>query len=126
MRYTRVIQRKTCHSERSRGIPLRTLKAIPRDPSTSLRSAQDDSESLIINPIHLPSSPCHAIALRRRVGFMSTKEFSILHLQVPLGAYPRFFVPPISGKQIRTVLFNDFLSNFRAANMRGDVFIQQH
>src|SRR3954451_3071468 len=32
-----------CHSERSRGIPQQNLKATPRDPSTSLRCAQDDT-----------------------------------------------------------------------------------
>src|SRR5580765_5870514 len=32
-----------CHSERSRGIPQRNLKATPRDPSASLRSTQDDT-----------------------------------------------------------------------------------
>src|SRR6476646_6480168 len=30
------------HSELSRGIPLRNLEGIPRDPLTPLRSAQDD------------------------------------------------------------------------------------
>src|SRR3954471_3460184 len=35
--------RKTCcHSERTRGIPLQNVQLFPRDPSTSLRSAQDD------------------------------------------------------------------------------------
>jgi len=32
--------------ERSRGIPLRDKKVISRDPSTAVRSAQDDSASI--------------------------------------------------------------------------------
>src|SRR5262245_22961685 len=32
------------HSERSRGIPWQNLDATPRDPSTSLRFAQDDTK----------------------------------------------------------------------------------
>src|SRR4029078_10431741 len=35
-------RKPSCHSERSRGIPLQNLQLFPRDPSTSLRSAQDD------------------------------------------------------------------------------------
>src|SRR5947208_10076921 len=31
-----------CHSQRRRGIPMNELWMSPRDPSTSLRSAQDD------------------------------------------------------------------------------------
>src|SRR4029077_15287515 len=34
--------RLVCHSERSRGISMNQLWIWPRDPSTSLRSAQDD------------------------------------------------------------------------------------
>ena len=34
------------HSERSRGIPVRNLGVFPRDPSTPLRSAQDDREPM--------------------------------------------------------------------------------
>jgi hypothetical protein len=34
------------HPERSRGIPWRYLKPSSRDPSTPLRSAQDDSLSV--------------------------------------------------------------------------------
>src|SRR5213080_3350553 len=79
----------------------------------------------VINPIHIPSSPCHAVALRRRVAFVYANEFTILQLQIPFGAHPGFFVPPISGKKIWTPLIADFSRNFRTANMREGVFIQQ-
>src|SRR6266513_831080 len=56
---------------------------------------------------------------------MSANQTSILHLQVPFGALPRFFVPPISGKQIQPALPNDFTVEIDAANVRRRVFIQQ-
>src|SRR5436309_4476908 len=51
---------------------------------------------LVIHPIDLPSS----------LSFMSTNEFALFHLQIPFSAHPRFFVPPIPGNQIRTVLLD--------------------
>src|SRR5262249_36258273 len=70
---------------------------------------------LVIDSIHLPSS----------LAFVHANEFTILQLQIPFGAYPGFFVPPISSKKIRTALIADFSRNFRTANMREGIFIQQ-
>jgi len=36
------------HSERSRGIPRQHRQAIPRGPSTPLRSAQDDNATTVL------------------------------------------------------------------------------
>src|SRR3954447_24775213 len=91
------------HSERSRRNPVAKPKVIPRDPSTSLRSAQDDPGSLIINSIQFPSS----------LRFVTPNHFGVLQLQIPLDAAPRFFVPPVSGKQIRTALIDYFPEHFR-------------
>src|SRR6266566_9229326 len=79
----------------------------------------------VIHSIDLPSSPCHAVALRRRVSFMNTNDFSILCVQVPFGARPRFFVPPIPRNQIRTALLDDVSPNVCAANVCRPVFIQE-
>src|SRR5438067_1835652 len=43
------------------------------------------------------SSVIHSIDLPSSLSFMNTNDFSILCVQVPFGARPRFFVPPISG-----------------------------
>ena len=54
-----------CHSERSRGIPSRYRTATQRDPSTSLRSAQDDSghflETLLTASTNIGSLLCDGI-----------------------------------------------------------------
>src|SRR6266478_3985977 len=74
----------------------------------------------VINPIHIPSSPCHAVALRRRVAFVHANEFTILQLHIPFGACPGFFVPPISGKKIRAALLDDFFQKFpHCEHVRG-------
>jgi (E)-4-hydroxy-3-methylbut-2-enyl-diphosphate synthase len=53
------------HSERSRGIPLRDLRLNQRDPSTRLRSAQDDSkdflETLLTASTNIGSLLCDGI-----------------------------------------------------------------
>src|SRR5438105_15796920 len=68
----------------------------------------------VIYPIQLPGP----------LTFMSENQFSSLQLQIPLGADPRFFIPPISGKQIRAALIDDFATNICTANVRGAVFAQ--
>src|SRR3954452_4779528 len=87
--------------------PVARLNVIPRDPSTPLRSVQDDPGSLIINTIHLPSCPCRGIAWRRLVRLVTTNQFTTFQLQIPLRTRPRFFVPPVSRKQIRTAFIDN-------------------
>jgi (E)-4-hydroxy-3-methylbut-2-enyl-diphosphate synthase len=54
-----------CHSERSRGIPSQDLRVNQRDPSTPLRSAQDDSndflETLLTASTNIGSLLCDGI-----------------------------------------------------------------
>src|SRR5256885_8191371 len=45
---------------------------------------------------------------------MRANQFTVLELHVPLGASPRFFVPPISRKQKRPVLIDDLSAYFIA------------
>src|SRR5207247_5702414 len=71
------------------------------------------------------SSVIHSIDLPSSLSFMNTNDFSILCVQVPFGARPRFFIPPISGNQIRTALLDDVSPNVCAANVRRPVCIQQ-
>src|SRR5215470_333742 len=94
--------------------PCETLKAIPRDPSTPLRSAQDDFELSVIDPINFPGS----------LRFVTLNQFPSLQLQIPLCAGPRFFVPPVSRNQKRTALLDDFAANICAADVDRPVFIQ--
>src|SRR5438309_11883254 len=68
----------------------------------------------VIYPIQLPGP----------LTFMSENQFSSLQLQIPPGADPRFFIPPISGKQIRAALIDDFATNICTANVRGPVCTQ--
>ncbi len=60
----------TCHSERSRGISRRNLRLSSRDPSTSLRSAQDDGIHVLIS----------APAIRAS-SFLRPSSFVIRHFQ---------------------------------------------
>src|SRR5207247_10837678 len=71
------------------------------------------------------SSVIHSIDLPRSLSFMNTNDFSILCVQVPFGARPRFFVPPISGTQIRTALFDDVSPNVAAATVRSPACTQE-
>src|SRR4029453_4709942 len=97
----------TCYPERS--------EAESRDPRSVpiglipgfLDFARNDSEWLVIHPIQLPSS----------FTFMSENQFSTPQLQIPLCARPRFFIPPVSGKQIWAALLDDFATNFFALKM---------
>src|SRR6266508_4708402 len=76
-------------------------------------------------PLEMTISVIHSIDLPSSLSFMNTNDFSILCVQVPFGARPRFFVPPISGNQIRTALLDYVSPNVCAANMRHPVFIQE-
>src|SRR5438045_8505426 len=104
-----------CHPERS--------EAESKDPAALaigiatgfLDFARNDSERLIINPIHLPSS----------LSFMNANQITAFQVHIPFGARPRFFVPPISVNQIRPALLYDFSRNFRTANVCEGIFIQQ-
>ena len=58
---------------------------------------------LVINPIHLPSS----------IAFVTPNQFTTLQLQIPFGARPGIFVPPISGKKIGPLCSIDVALNFR-------------
>src|ERR1700731_2207384 len=61
----------------------------------------------VIDSVHFPNP----------FGFMSANQIAILELHVVLGAGPRFFVPPISGKQKRPALLDDFAGNVPALKM---------
>src|SRR5205823_9813376 len=65
-RYSTTLDSHACHPERSRGIPLRHPKVAPRDPSTPLRSAQDDNGQL------LRTSSC-----RRKIQLSRTSKPSV-------------------------------------------------
>ena len=73
------------------------------------------AEWLVVNTINFPNS----------LSLMSINEFPILQLQIPFGARPGFFAPPVSGKQIWPALIDDFSGNFRTANVCEGIFIQQ-
>src|SRR6266516_381196 len=77
------------------------------------------------NPQSEISSVIHSIDLPSSLSFMNTNDFSILCVQVPFDARPRFFIPPISGNQIRTALPDDVSPNVCAANVGRSVCIQQ-
>src|SRR5437867_11466855 len=51
----------------------------------------------VIHSIDLPSSPCHAVALRCRFSFMITKDLSILCVHVPLYARLLSIIMTIAG-----------------------------
>src|ERR1051326_152173 len=63
------------------------------------------------------SSVIDAVEFPSGVRFMRSNELALLQLHVPLRPGPRFFVPPISGKQIRALLIHNFAANFLALEM---------
>src|SRR5207302_11301096 len=63
------------------------------------------------------SSVIDSVDLPDAFGFMCANQVAILQLHVPLRARPRFFVPPISGKQKWTGLIGDFAGNVAALKM---------
>src|SRR5437667_10187139 len=68
----------------------------------------------IINAFELPA-----------VGaLLAATDGAALEFQIPLGALPRFFVPPIPGSEIRPALICDFAVDLRAAKMRWLVYIE--
>src|SRR6266436_8827395 len=80
---------------------------------------------LVIYPVHLPGSPCHAVGLRRWVSFMNANQITAFQLHIPFSARPGFFVPPISGKQIGAALLDDLSVQICTSNMSWHIFIQQ-
>ena len=72
------------------------------------------NDGLIINAFELPA-----------VGaLLAATEGAALEFQIPLGALPRFFLPPIAGCKIRPALICDFAVDLRAAKMRRLVCIE--
>ena len=55
---------------------------------------------------------------------MNANQIAAFQLQIPFGARPRFFVPPISRKQVGAALLDDFSVQVCTSNMSGDVFIE--
>src|SRR5215831_10743573 len=71
---------------------------------------------LVINAVDFPSL----------ITLLNANQLTTLQLQIPFGPRPRFFVPPISRKQIRPVLPNDFATKIGATNVRWCVFIKKN
>jgi hypothetical protein len=81
-------------------------------PAPARDRAHDRFPSSVIDPIHFPSA----------AALMSANQIVIFQLQIPLGARPRFFVPPIPRKQIRPALIHDTVADCIALEMDRDIF----
>src|SRR6266853_5269381 len=105
-----------CHPKRKRRTSPTKLESCWRlrvlDCACVRSLAPLEMTILVIYPVHLPGS----------LSFMNANQITAFQLQVPFSARPRFFVPPISGKQIRPALFDDLSVQICTSHMSWHLF----
>src|SRR5438105_11053463 len=95
------------------------IRAVRAGLAFTARAPSNTNRS-VINPIQFPGSVCGSCDAERASPartFVSTNELAVFELQVPLGAGPRFFVPPIPRKQKRPGLIHNLPADFVAVQM---------